>query len=111
MLAKQPKRRRLWLNDGSCIRIRPEHKDHVWIYDFVADKTTDSRAIRILNILDEFTRECLVIRVDRKITAHDVLETLTNLFVTRGLPKYIRSDTGPEFVVDILREWLHRLDV
>ncbi len=109
--AKQPKRRRLWLNDGSCIRLRPEHKDHVWTYDFVADRTTDGRAVRMLNILDEFTRECLVIRVDRKITAHDVLESLTNLFVTRGIPKYIRSDNGPEFVADILREWLHRLDV
>lgn len=65
----------------------------------------------MLNILDEFTRECLVIRVDRKITAHDVLETLANLFVSRGIPKYIRSDNGPEFVADILREWLHRLDV
>ena len=109
--AKQPKRRRLWLNDGSCIRLRPEYKDHVWSYDFVADRTTDGRAIRMLNILDEFTRECLVIRVDRKITAHDVLETLANLFVTRGIPKYIRSDNGPEFVADVLREWLHRLDV
>lgn len=109
--AKQPKRRRLWLNDGSCIRLRPEHKDHVWTYDFVADRTTDGRAVRMLNILDEYTRECLVIRVDRKITAHDVLEALTNLFVTRGIPKYIRSDNGPEFVADILREWLHRLNV
>lgn len=109
--AKQPKRRRLWLNDGSCIRLRPEHKDHVWTYDFVADRTTDGRAVRMLNILDEFTRECLVIRVDRKITAHDVLEALTNLFVARGIPKYIRSDNGPEFVADILREWLHRLNV
>ncbi len=108
---KQPKRRRLWLNDGSCFRLRPEHKDHVWTYDFVADRTTDGRAIRMLNILDEFTRECLVIRVDRKITAHDVLESLTNIFVTRGIPKYIRSDNGPEFVADILREWLHRLYV
>ena len=108
---KQPKRRRLWFNDGSCIRLRAEHKNHVWSYDFVADRTTDGRAIRMLNIIDEYTRECLVIKVDRKITAHDVLDALTDLFVTRGLPKYIRSDNGPEFVADILREWLHRLNV
>ena len=108
---KQPKRRRLYLNDGSCIRLRPEYKNHVWSYDFVAERTTDGRAVRMLNIIDEYTRECLVIRVDRKITAHDVLDALTDLFVTRGIPKYIRSDNGPEFVADILREWLHRLNV
>jgi transposase InsO family protein len=98
---KQPKRRRLWLNEGSCIRLRPEHKHHVWTYDFVAERTSEGRKMWMLNILDEFTRECLVIRVDRKITAHDVLEALTILFVHRGIPKYIRSDNGPEFAADI----------
>lgn len=108
---KQPKRRRLWLGDGSCIRLRPEYKNHVWSYDFVADRTTDGKAIRMLNIIDEYTRECLVIKIDRKITAHDVIDALTNLFVTRGLPKYIRSDNGPEFIANMLREWLQRLNV
>lgn len=99
------------MNDGSCIRLRPTHRNHVWSYDFVAERTSDGRTIRMLNIIDEFTRECLTIRVERKITAHDVIEALTELFITRGLPEYIRSDNGPEFVADILREWLHNLKV
>jgi putative transposase len=108
---KQPKRRRLWFNDGSCIRLRATHKNHVWSYDFVADRTHDGRAIRMLNIIDEFTGECLTIRCERKILAIDVIETLARLFIIHGIPEYIRSDNGPEFVADILREWLHGLDV
>jgi putative transposase len=108
---KQPKRRRLWFNNGSCLRLRPEYKDHVWSYDFVAERTSDGKALRMLNIIDEYTRESLVIHVARKITAHDVLEVLTELFTTRGIPEYIRSDNGPEFVAEILREWLGRLGV
>ena len=108
---KQPKRRRLWFNDGSCIRLRAMHKNHVWSYDFVADRTHDGKAIRMLNIIDEFTRECLAIRCERKILAIDVIETLAELFITRGVPEYIRSDNGPEFVADLLREWLFNLDV
>ncbi|MEW5797869.1 MAG: IS3 family transposase [Bacteroidota bacterium] len=108
---KQPKRRRLWLNDGSCIRLRPTQKNHVWSYDFVADRTSEGRKMRMLNIIDEYTRECLSIRIERKITANDVIETLKDLFITRGVPEHIRSDNGPEFVADILRQWLQDLQV
>ena len=108
---KQRKRRRLWLNDGSCIRLRPTHKNHVWSYDFVAERTSDGKALRMLNIIDEYTRECLAIRVDRHIEAIDVIETLKELFIARGLPEYIRSDNGPEFVALIIRKWLNDLKV
>lgn len=108
---KQPKRKRLWFNDGSCIRLRPEHKDHVWSYDFVAERTSDGRSLRMLNIIDEYTRKCLAIRVDRKIKANDVIDTLSDLFITRGIPQFIRSDNGPEFVAELLRTWLHNLGV
>jgi putative transposase len=108
---KQPKRRRLWFNDGSCIRLRPEHKDHVWSYDFVADRTSNGKPLRMLNVIDEYTRECLAIRIDRKITSNDVVEALAELFVTRGTPAHIRSDNGPEFVADTVRSWLGRLGV
>ena len=108
---KQRKRRRLWLGDGSCIRLRPTHKNHVWSYDFVAERTTDGKALRMLNIIDEYTRECLTIRVDRHIEAVDVIETLKDLFITRGLPEYIRSDNGPEFVAEVIRKWLKDLEV
>ena len=108
---KQPKRARLWLNDGSCIRLRPEHKDHVWSYDFVMDRTSDGKAFRMLTILDEYTRECLSILVKRSITSQNVLKELYNLFLLRGTPKYIRSDNGPEFTAKKVREWLHEVDV
>ena len=103
---KQPKRRRLWLNDGSCVRLRPTHKDHVWSYDFVADRTSDGRAFRMLTLIDEHTRECLAIDVARKLKSEDVLERLSDLLVRRGVPKYIRSDNGPEFTAKKVREWL-----
>ena len=86
---KQPKRRRLWLNDGSCIRLRPEHKDHVWSYDFVIARTADGRAFRILNIIDEYSRECLAILVKRRITSQDVIDQLFQLIIFRG-----RSTSG-----------------
>jgi transposase InsO family protein len=108
---KQPKRGRLWLNDGSCIRLRPEYKDHVWSYDFMIDHTADGRAFKILNIIDEYTRECLAAAVARKITAHEVINTLYNLFVYRGIPDHIRSDNGPEFTARAVRNWLSRLGV
>ena len=104
--AKQPKRGRLWLNDGSCIRLRPERPNHVWSYDFVADRTHDGKAFRMLCIIDEFTRESLAIRVARKLKATDVIEALCDLFVSRGIPAHIRSDNGPEFVAVALREWI-----
>ncbi len=104
--AKQPKRSRLWLNDGSCVRLRPQRPNHVWSYDFVADRTHDGRAYRMLCIIDEFTRESLAIRVARKLKATDVIEALCDLFVTRGIPAHIRSDNGPEFVAVALRHWI-----
>ena len=108
---KQPKRKRLWLNDGSCVRLRPEYKDHVWSYDLVMDRTSDGKALRMLTILDEYTRECLSIRVGRRITAQDVLDELYQLFMVRGLPQYIRSDNGPEFTAKAVRQWLYDLGV
>lgn len=104
--AKQPKRGRLWLNDGSCNRLRPERPNHVWSYDFVADRTHDGKAFRMLCIIDEFTREALAIGVARKLKATDVIEALCDLFILRGVPVHIRSDNGPEFVALALREWI-----
>ncbi len=103
---KQPKRGRLWLNDGSCIRLRAERADHVWSYDFMHHRTHDGRAFRTLNVLDEFTRESLAIRVRRKLSSRDVIDTLTDLFVLRGVPAWIRSDNGPEFVAEAVRRWI-----
>jgi transposase InsO family protein len=108
---KQPKRGRLWLNDGSCIRLRPEHKDHVWSYDFVEDRTSNGRKFRSLNIIDEFTRECLATKVNRKLNSGDVVEELFNLLVYRGIPDYVRSDNGSEFTAKVVRNWLNRLGV
>jgi hypothetical protein len=95
---RQPKRARLWLNDGSCIRLRPEHPNHVWSYDFVEARTHDGRKVRMLNVLDEYTRECLAIRVARKLKGADVIDVLSDLFILRGVPGHVRSDNGPEFV-------------
>ena len=108
---KQPKRGRLWLNDGSCVRLRPGYKEHVWSYDFMMDRTADGRAFRILNIIDEYTRECLAMLVARKIKNQDVIDILFNLFIFRGIPEHIRSDNGPEFTAKAVREWLNRLGV
>lgn len=109
--AKQPKRGRLWLNDGSCVRLRPTYPNHVWSYDFMADRTHNGAAFRILNIVDEYTRECLVSRVERRLSHEDVLAELAWLFCTRGLPAYIRSDNGPEFTAERVRDWLSHLRV
>lgn len=109
--ARQPKRARLWLNDGSCVRRRAEYPNHVWSYDFVLDRTHDGRAFRMLTIVDEYTRECLAIEVDRKLNSDRVLEQLADLFVRRGTPRYLRSDNGPEFTAKIVREWLGRVAV
>jgi putative transposase len=108
---KQPKRRRLWLNDGSCIRLRLARRNHVWSYDFVADRTSDGRPIRMLTIVDEFTRECLAIDVAKRLTSEDVLERLSDLFVHRVVPEHIRSDNGSEFTAKCVREWLGRVGV
>ena len=108
---KQPKRGRLWLNDGSCVRLRPEYKDHVWSYDFVHDRTADGQAIRILNVIDEYSRECLAMKVARNLTSEDVLACLDDLFLSRGVPEHIRSDNGSEFTAIAVRKWLTTLEV
>lgn len=108
---KQPKRGRLWLNDGSCVRLRPLWKDHVWAYDFVHDRTHDGRPLRLLTLVDEYTRECLAIDVARRMTSEDVLERLTDLFIHRGVPDHIRSDNGAEFTSKAVRGWLAKVEV
>ena len=97
---------RLWLNDGSCVRLRPEYRNHVWSYDFVHHRTDEGKAFRTLNILDEFSRECLAIRVKRKLNSTAAIDALTDLFILRGVPAYIRSDNGPEFVAQAVRDWI-----
>ncbi len=111
MPRRQPKRGRLWLNDGSCIRLRPLHKNHVWSYDFVNTRTHDGRPLKLLTVLDESTRQCMAIKVARKIRAHDVLEVLADLFARHGPPEHLRSDNGPEFTAKLVRQWLARLGV
>jgi transposase InsO family protein len=106
VLAKQSKRGRLWLNDGSCIRLKPERPNHVWSYDFVADRTHDGRAYRMLCIIDESKRESIAIRVARKLNSTDVIEALADLFVLRGVPTRNGSDNGPEFIALGLLEWI-----
>ena len=96
---------------GSCIRLRPEHRDHVWSYDFVFDRTHDGRRLRMLTVIDESTRECLAIDVSRRMTSEDVLERLSDLFVQRDTPDFIRSDNGPEFAAGRVREWLENVGV
>ena len=104
--ARQPKKGRLWLADGSCVRLRPERRNHVWSYDFVEARTHDGRKFRMLNVIDEFTRECLAIRVSRKLKAADVIDVLSDLFILRGVPGHIRSDNGPEFVAKAVQGWI-----
>jgi putative transposase len=108
---KQPKRGQLWLNDGSCIRLRPQYKDHVWSYDLVIARTAEGKSFKLLTILDEYTRECLAIKVERRITSQDVIDHLFELFIFRGTPEHIRSDNGPEFTAKAVRKWLARLCV
>jgi len=108
---KQPKRGRLWLNDGSITRLKPERKGHVWAYDFVACRTEDGRAVRMLTVIDEYTRECLAIKVARRIRSDDVIHALTELFGINGAPEHIRSDNGPEFTAKVVRGWLERVGV
>ena len=103
---KQPKRGRLWLANGSCVRLRAERPNHVWSYDFVEDRTHEGKKYRMLNIIDEFTHECLAIRIDRKLKSIDVIDVLSDLFVLRGVPEHIRSDNGPEFVAKVVQEWI-----
>ena len=108
---KQPKRGRLWLNDGSIVRLRPEFPKHVWSYDFMEDRTHNGVKFRILNVIDEYTRECLAVRVRRSLTHQDVLEVLNELFCERGVPVHLRSDNGSEFTAKRVRAWLTKLDI
>jgi putative transposase len=104
---RQPKRGRLWLNGGSCVRLRPERPNHVWAYDFVEDRTRDGRKVRMLCVVDEFTREALAIRVARRLSSSDVIDVLADLFIARGAPTHIRSDNGPEFAATAVKGWIH----
>lgn len=106
---KQPKRSRLWLNDGSCIRLRAERPNHVWSDDFVEDRTHDGRKYRVLNVIDEFTREALTMRVDRKLNSADVIDALTDLFILRDPPAFVPSDNGPAFVARAVRAWIEAI--
>ena len=109
--AKQPKRGRLWFNEASCVRLRPAYRDHVWSYDLMAARTRDGRPLRLLTIIDEYTRECLAIDVARHLTSEDVMHRLTELFADRGTPMHLRSDNGPEFIATAIRQWLERVGV
>ena len=111
MPQKQPKRKRLYLNDGSCIRLRPCWPNHVWSYDFVAERLADGSKIRMLTVIDEYTRKCLALRVARRLKSHDVLDALSDLFIAEGMPDFIRSDNGSEFTAHTLRQWLKDLGV
>lgn len=103
---RQPKRGRLWLADGSCIRLRPERANHVWAYDFVEDRTREGRKFRMLCVVDEFTREALAIRVARRLTSSEVIDVLADLFLAHGTPAHIRSDQGPEFIAEAVKAWI-----
>ena len=100
---KARKKRRLGHSGNSCVRLRAEHKDHVWCWDFIHDRTATGKPLKWLAITDEYTRECLALEVDRGITADKVLDVLTNLFLTRGVPQHIRSDNGPEFIAQAIQ--------
>ena len=106
---KQKPRGRLWLNDGSCIRLRPRHRNHVWSYDFVEAQTHDGRKVRLMTLIDEFTRECLAIRVARRINSFGVIETMADVMLTRGVPEHVRSDNGAEMTAKVVRSWFATL--
>ena len=111
MPRKQQKKRRLFLNDGSCVRLRPEHKNHVWSYDFVKDRTMNGQKFRFLNIIDEYTKECLTSLPRRSWQGPAVMEVLADIMLQRGCPEHIRNDIGPEFIAKRLRKWLSNLGV
>jgi len=104
--AKQKPRGRLWLNDGSCIRLRPERRNHVWSYDFVEARTHDGRSLRLLTMIDEFTRQCLAIRVARRLNSAHVIELLGDCMLEHGVPEHVRSDNGAEMTARRVRSWL-----
>ncbi len=100
---RQPKRRRLWLNDGPCVRVRPDRPNYVRAYDFVEDHTRDGLKFHTLNVVDKFTRKALAIRMGCQLKATDVIEVLADLFIARGMPGHIRSDNGPEFAAIVVK--------
>ena len=106
---KQRPRRRLWFNGGSCVRLRPERPNHVWSYDFVSGRTEEGRKLRILTLIDEYTRECLALPVERRMGSRQVIQTLSEVMLWRGIPEHIRSDHSPEFLAQELRQWLGNL--
>jgi transposase InsO family protein len=108
---KQRKKRRLGTSANGCIRQRSERKNQVWAWDFVHDRTSDGRALKWLTIVDEYTRECLALRVGRSIKAQDAIDVLAELFAMHGVPEHLRSDNGPEFIARGMREWLKLLQV
>ena len=109
MPQKQRPRGRLWLNDGSCVRLRPERPNHVWSYDFVSARRHEGKTLRLLTLIDEYTRECLAIRVERRMGTQEVIETLSEVMLWKGIPEHLRSDNGPEFIAQQLRQWLAKL--
>jgi transposase InsO family protein len=109
--AKQKKRGRLWLNDGSCIRLRLERPNHVWSYDFVHHVTHDGRSLRLLTLIDEYTRQCLAIKVALRLNGFNVIETLADAMLLHGIPRRLRSDNGAEMTAHVVREWLKSLGV
>jgi len=108
---KQPKRRRLWLNDGSCIRLRPERKNHVWSYDFIEDRLSNGKKVRWLNIIDEHEHICLASIPRRNWRFTHIVEILSGLFLQHGCPEHIRSDNGSEFTANKLREWFKNVGI
>lgn len=103
---KQPKKGRLWLNDGSCVRLRAMHRNHVWSYDFVEDRTHEGKKYRMLNVVDEYTHECIGIKIERRLNSAAVIDLLADLFIMRGVPEHVRSDNGPEFIAQAVRDWI-----
>ena len=108
---KKRKKRRLGTSENGCHRRRAAGPNDVWCWDFVFDRTASGSPLKWLSIVDEYTRECLALRVDRGVTSEDVIDTLAELFAIRGVPNHIRSDNGPEFIADALRQWLDRVGV
>jgi putative transposase len=108
---KKRKRRSLGVSANACHCRRAEHKDHVWTWDFIFDRTTSGSALKWLSIVDEFTRECLTLKVARGITSEDVIDALAELFAMRGVPQHVRSDNGPEFIAHAIQQWFAQVGV
>jgi putative transposase len=104
--SRERKRRRMGTSENGCTRRRAEYPGHVWSYDFAMDATEDGRRLKIMPIVEEYSRECLALEVERSITAEDVVKTLDRLFTERGAPSFIRSDNGPEFIAEAVKRWL-----